>query len=78
MVANRLHVVEIFAKDERACHFERVTNAVRFDQRVTVAVSANPGAQMDEVRQSVYVEVHSVHVAKRLCDLGIDLRKRVK
>ncbi len=77
-VAQRLNVVEIFAEDQSACHFQRVTNAVGLDQWVAVAISTDPRAEVHEVGQEVFVKFKTVDFAEGLHHFGIKFWKRIK
>src|SRR5580693_61009 len=47
-VTQGFNVVEVFAKNQRARQLEGIANAFGLDQRVPVAVAADPGAEADE------------------------------
>ena len=77
-VAERFNLVEIFAQDQGSCRLQRAANAIGFDQRVAVAVAANPGAELNQIRQSIFVELQTVDFAERFHDLGINLRQGIE
>ena len=41
---------EIFAKNQPASHFQRIADAMGLDEGIAVAISANPGTEMNDVR----------------------------
>src|ERR1700730_3690466 len=69
-VAERLNIVEIFAKNQSAGHLQGAANAVWSDQRVAVPISTNPRTELHEVGQAVFVERETVDVAEGFHDLG--------
>src|SRR5579863_2967131 len=55
-VAERFYIVEILAKDEGSRHGQGAANAVRLDQRIAVAIAANPRSELHDVGDRIFVQ----------------------
>src|ERR1700740_1161201 len=78
MITQSLDVREILAQNQAARLFQGIASALWFYQGVAVAVSADPGAQANQVGQSVFAELESVNILKRIYDLGVDFRQSIE
>ena len=77
-VAQRLNVIQILAKNQPASHFQRVADAIGLDERVAVAVSADPGTEVNKVGYGDFIKIDGVDVAEGFHDLGINLGQCVE
>ena len=69
--AQRLHVMKIFAEGSTAAsHVQRVADAIGLHQRIAVAISADPGTEVDHVGDGEFVEFDAIDVAKGIHDLA--------
>ena len=57
---------------------ERVANALGLDQRIAVAVAANPGAEVHQVGHVDSSRIDAIDVAELFHDFRVDLGQRVE
>src|SRR5205807_8862840 len=74
-VAQRFDLADILPKNHSPRQPKRITNALWFDEWIAVPISADPGAEPNQIGHVRFMQSYPVHIAKRFGDFIVDSRK---